>query len=43
LCCYTVESEIGGVEPGEYTIEYCWDDYETHGELCDTVRVVVSD
>ncbi len=36
LCCYTIESEIDGVEPGEYTIEYCW--YSG----CDTVTALVS-
>ena len=38
-CCYTIESEIGGVEPGEYTIEYCWNYPGTPS--CDTLSVTV--
>ena len=39
MCCYTVESEIGGVEPGEYTIEYCWNYPGT--SACNTLSVTV--
>ena len=40
MCCYTVESEIDGVGPGEYTIEYCWNYPGT--PVCDTLSVTVS-
>ncbi len=41
MCCYNIYTEIAGLTPGEYTIEVCWQDWETHGELCRTVEVVV--
>ena len=42
LCCYNITTEIGGLVPGEYTIEYCWLDYETSGELSEiTVAVLL--
>jgi hypothetical protein len=39
MCCYTVESEIADLEPGEYTIEYCW---KCIGGPCDTLTVTVT-
>jgi hypothetical protein len=33
LCCYDVKASIVGLLPGAYTLEYCWDDYET-GPKC---------
>jgi len=42
LCCYNVETDISGLIPGEYTVEFCWDDYETQGELCKTITVIVA-
>ncbi len=41
LCCYDVEAKIAGLIPGEYTVEVCWDDYETQGELCKEAAAVV--
>jgi hypothetical protein len=41
MCCYNVYSEIAGLTLGEYTIEVCRQDRETHGELCRTVEIVV--
>ena len=41
LCCYNVETEVAGLIAGEYSVEVCWDDWETHGEMCKTVKVVV--
>jgi len=41
LCCYNVETRVSGLQAGEYTLEYCWRDYETLGESCKTVTVVV--
>ncbi len=40
MCCYTVESEIADLEPGEYTIEYCW---KVIGGPCETLMVTVPD
>ena len=44
LCCYDVESTIVDLAPGEYTIEYCWDDYETTPpwqQQCHTAELVI--
>ena len=41
MCCYNIYTEIAGLTPGEYTIVVCWQDWETHGELCKTVKVIV--
>jgi hypothetical protein len=41
LCCYNIYTEIAGLVPGEYTIVVCWQDWETHGELCKTVKVII--
>jgi hypothetical protein len=41
VCCYEVDSTVGGLAPGEYTVEYTWWDYETGGERCYTDVVVV--
>jgi len=41
LCCYDVGAEIAGLIPGEYTVEVCWNDWETQGELCKTIMVEI--
>ena len=41
LCCYNVEAEIAGLMPGGYTVEVCWDDWETHGELCKEIMIEI--
>ena len=41
LCCYNIYTEIAGLVPGEYTTVVCWQDWETHGELCKAVKVIV--
>ncbi|MHC4126855.1 MAG: hypothetical protein ACYSWT_00620 [Planctomycetota bacterium] len=41
LCCYAVQSTVGGLAPGTYTVEYWWSDYETGQERCYTDDVVV--
>jgi hypothetical protein len=41
ICCYNVETEIAGVEPGKYIVLVCWDDYETHRKLCRRVKVAI--
>lgn len=41
LCCYNVETEVAGVEPGKYTVIVCWDDYETQKRFCRRIKVVV--
>ncbi|MHC4785861.1 MAG: hypothetical protein ACYTE6_07830 [Planctomycetota bacterium] len=40
-CCYEVESAVEGLDPGTYTVEYWWFDYETGQEQCHTDVVVV--
>jgi hypothetical protein len=42
MCCYDVEATIVNLAPGEYTVEFCWFDYETGGEQCYTEDIVVS-
>ncbi len=34
LCCYDVEANIGGLSPGTYNVDLCWQDAETGGEMC---------
>ncbi len=29
ICCFDVESTIAGLEPGEYHVIFCWDDWES--------------
>ncbi len=40
MCCYNIHTEFAGLTPGEYTIVVWWQDWETHGELCKTVKVI---
>ncbi len=40
LCCFNVESTVVGLSPGSYTIQYCWDDFET-GSECYTENIIV--
>ena len=40
-CCYEVESAVEGLDPGTYTVEYWWFDYETGQQRCYTDVVVV--
>ena len=41
LCCFDVEATVSDLDPGTYTVELCWEDHETGGELCDTQTVTV--
>jgi len=41
ICCYEVESTVAGLGPGEYTVNYCWHDYETSGEKCHTQDIKI--
>ena len=41
-CCYDLPVEIGPVEPGEYTIDFAWEDYES-GARHVILDVVVED
>jgi hypothetical protein len=36
-----VEATVIGLEPGAYTVRFCWDDYETGGEQCRIEYVVI--
>jgi len=40
-CCYDVEAEVDDLEPGGYSIEFCWQDDETGTELCHMEDIVV--
>ncbi|UCC32531.1 MAG: hypothetical protein JSU86_09655 [Phycisphaerales bacterium] len=40
ICCFNVESTVIDLEPGEYTVEYCWLDYEM-GPRCYVEDVVI--
>ena len=41
LCCYDVEATAVALDPGEYTLEYCWEDYETDDQECRVKDIVV--
>lgn len=41
LCCYEVEATVVGLASGTYTVEFCWDDYETGGQVCIVQDVVI--
>ena len=41
MCCYDVEATVLDLAPGEYTVEFCWEDWETGGELCHVQEVVI--
>jgi len=41
MCCYNAEATVVDLAPGEYTAEFCWDDWETGGELCYVQEVVI--
>lgn len=41
LCCYDVEASVVGLYPGEYALEYCWEDHEIDGEECYTEDIVI--
>jgi len=40
-CCYDVEATVVDLAPGEYTVEFCWQDYETGGERCYVENIVI--
>jgi hypothetical protein len=41
ICCYGVGVTIFDLTPGEYTVEYCWFDYEYDEVRCYTEGIVV--
>ena len=41
MCCYNVQATVVELGPGEYTVELCWFDWETDGELCHVETVVI--
>ena len=41
LCCYNVEATVVNLDPGTYTVEFCWQDWETAGEQCYIDEVVI--
>lgn len=40
LCCYQIEATVAGLEPGSYTVEYCWEDRGA-GETCYVEEIVI--
>ena len=40
-CCYNIETQITGIEPGTYTVVFCWEDWDTDEERCDRQQVVI--
>ncbi|MCK4411902.1 MAG: hypothetical protein KAY32_00025 [Candidatus Eisenbacteria sp.] len=41
LCCFRLSAEIENVPPGEYTLEFCWYDYEVWDWVVLVLEVVV--
>ncbi|UCE58120.1 MAG: hypothetical protein JSU63_11805 [Phycisphaerales bacterium] len=41
LCCRDLEALIVSLIPGEYTLQYCWQDHETGEEECHTEDIVI--
>ena len=41
LCCFDIETEITDIDPGTYTMEFCWLENTTGEEQCDTQEVVI--
>jgi hypothetical protein len=41
ICCYDVEATIVDLAPGEYTVEFCWYDYELYEDRCHYEEIVV--
>lgn len=41
LCCFDAETVITGIDPGTYTVEFCWLENITGEEQCDTQDVVI--
>ncbi len=41
LCCYDVEAAVVDLSPGAYTVEFCWQDWETRGEQCHIEDIVI--
>ena len=42
MCCYDVEATVVDLSTwGTYTIEYCWDDYETGSKKCVENKIVI--
>lgn len=41
ICCYDVESTVVDLSPGEYTVAYCWYDYDTYQEECHVEDIVI--
>jgi len=41
ICCYEVQATVADLASGTYTVEFCWDDDETGGQLCIVQSVVI--
>ena len=40
-CCYDVEATVEDLASGEYSVEFCWQDYETDFQRCHTEDILV--
>ncbi|UCG15576.1 MAG: hypothetical protein JSV19_09805 [Phycisphaerales bacterium] len=41
VCCYDVEATVVNLAPGTYTVEFCWEDFQTGGQRCHVQDVVI--
>ena len=41
ICCFEVAATIVDLAPGQYTVEFCWFDYDTNQEECYFEDIVV--
>lgn len=41
ICCYEVEATVVGLSPGEYTVVFCWFDYEAWQVQCLVEGIVI--
>jgi hypothetical protein len=41
VCCYDVAATVVNLEPGAYTVVFCWYDYETEQEQCYEEGIVI--
>jgi hypothetical protein len=41
VCCYEVGARVVDLAPGTYIVEFCWFDYETHGERWHVEEIVI--
>ena len=42
MCCYDVEATLVDLLPGQYTVEFCWFDFDTNQVECYVEDIVIS-